>query len=115
MHRIAHTALTTRAPDMKREITLVFDEQFYDAQTLQKAAYRSMNSLTVDIACADGKFSCIVSPNIGVDEPSFLLATQEFKKDVLDYQLRHRLNAETLPIKNLILGLAFSKTGLISE
>jgi His-Xaa-Ser system protein HxsD len=100
---------------MEREVTLVYDQQLYDAQALQKAAYRAMNSLTVDIACADGTFSCVLSPNIGIDEPSFLFAAQEFKKDVVDYQLRHRLNAETLPIKNLILGLAFSKTGLISE
>jgi His-Xaa-Ser system protein HxsD len=100
---------------MKREVALVFDELLYDAQVLQKAAYRAMNSLTVDIACADRKFSCVLTSNIGIDEPSFLLAVQEFKKDVLDYQLRHRLNAETLPVKNLILGLAFSKTGLISE
>lgn len=96
-------------------MTLVYDQQLYEAQALQKAAYRAMNSLTIDIACADGKFSCVLSSNIGVEEPSFLLAVQEFKKDVIDYQLRHQLNAETLAIKNLILGLAFSKTGLSSE
>ena len=95
--------------------TLAFDERLYDAQALQKAAYRSINSLTVDITLSEGQFICVVSSNLGVDEPSFLSAVQEFKKDVLDYQLRHRLNAETQPIKNLILGLAFSKTGLISE
>jgi His-Xaa-Ser system protein HxsD len=95
--------------------TLAFDERLYDAQALQKAAYRSINSLTVDITLSEGQFICVVSSNLGVDEPSFLSAIQEFKKDVLDYQLRHRLNAETQPIKNLILGLAFSKTGLISE
>ncbi|MEZ1324365.1 His-Xaa-Ser system protein HsxD [Pseudomonas fluorescens] len=100
---------------MERDVTLVFDQQLYEAQVLQKAAYRAMNSLTVDIACAEGKFSCVLSSNIGVEEPSFLLAVQDFKKDVIDYQLRHQLNTETLPIKNLILGLAFSKTGLISE
>ncbi|UVJ42428.1 His-Xaa-Ser system protein HxsD [Pseudomonas sp. LS1212] len=95
--------------------TLAFDERLYDVQVLQKAAYRSINSLTVDITPSGGQFICVVSSNIGVDEPSFRSAVQEFKKDVLDYQLRHRLNAETQPIKNLILGLAFSKTGLISE
>ena len=94
---------------------LVFDERLYDAQVLQKAAYRSINALTVDITADGGQFSCALSSNIGVDEPSFLSAVQEFKKDVLDYQLRHRLAVETQPIKNLILGLAFSKTGLISE
>lgn len=100
---------------MKLADTLTFDERLYDVQALQKAAYRSMNSLTVDIKSSDGQFICALSSNIGIEEPAYLFAVQEFKKDVLDYQLRHRLNAETLPIKNLILGLAFSKTGLISE
>lgn len=100
---------------MELGTTLAFDERLYDVEALQKAAYRSMNSLTADITCVDGKFVCTLSSNIGIDEPSFLTAIQEFKKDVLDYQLRYQLNAETLPIKNLILGLAFSKTGLISE
>jgi His-Xaa-Ser system protein HxsD len=95
--------------------TLTFDERLYDVQVLQKAAYRSINSLSADISLTEGQFICALSSNIGVDEPSFLFALQEFKKDVLDYQLRHRLNAETQPIKNLILGLAFSKTGLTSE
>jgi His-Xaa-Ser system protein HxsD len=94
---------------------LVFDERLYDALVLQKAAYRSMNVLTVDITPDSGQFICVLSSNIGVEESSFLAAILEFKKDVLDYQLRHRLNAETQPIKNLILGLAFSKTGLTSE
>ncbi|OPA85365.1 His-Xaa-Ser system protein HsxD [Pseudomonas fluorescens] len=95
--------------------SVVFDEQLYDAQVLQKAAYRSLNSLTVEINIGNGELRCALSSNIGVDEPAFLLAIQEFKKDVLDYQLRHQLAVETQPIKNLILGLAFSKTGLISE
>jgi His-Xaa-Ser system protein HxsD len=95
--------------------TLVFDERLYDAQVLQKAAYRSMNFLTVDIAADMGQFICVLTSNISVDQSPFLSAVQEFKKDVLDYQLRHRLTIETQPIKNLILGLAFSKTGLISE
>jgi His-Xaa-Ser system protein HxsD len=94
---------------------LIFDERLYDMQVLQKAAYRSMNSLTVDIAADEGRIICALSSNIDVDESSFLSAIQEFKKDVLDYQLRHQLSTETQPIKNLILGLAFSKTGLISE
>jgi His-Xaa-Ser system protein HxsD len=94
---------------------LVFDERLYDASVLQKAAYRSMNSLMVDIAINEGQFICDLFSNIGVDESSFLSAVQEFKKDVLDYQIRHQLSSETQAIKNLILGLAFSKTGLISE
>lgn len=94
---------------------LIFDERLYDVQVLHKAAYRSMNFLTADISVDGGQFICELSSNIGVDEATFLSAIQEFKKDVVDYQLRHQLSGETQPIKNLILGLAFSKTGLISE
>lgn len=100
---------------MELSDTLVYDERLYDAEVIQKAAYRSINSLTIEIASAGGQFVCALSSNIGVEEPAFLFAIQEFKKDVLDYQLRHRLDEETKSIKNLILGLAFSKTGLISE
>ncbi|WP_439878178.1 His-Xaa-Ser system protein HsxD [Pseudomonas prosekii] len=100
---------------MKHAEVLVFDERLYDVDVLQKAAYRSINSLMADISFSDGQLVCALSSNIDVDEPSFRFAVQEFRKDILDYQLRHRLNAETLPVKNLILGLAFSKTGLISE
>ena len=95
--------------------SLIFDEQLYDAQVLHKAAYRSLNFLTVEITTDGGALCCALSSNIGVDEQAFLLAIQEFKKDVLDYQLRHQVTIETQPIRNLILGLVFSKTGLISE
>lgn len=95
--------------------SLSFGKQLYDVTALQKAAYRSMNALTVEMVIEGDDFLCQLSANIGVDESTFLMAVQEFKKDALDYQLRHRLDNETKPIKNFILGLAFSKAGLGSE
>ena len=46
---------------------LVFDERLYDAQVLQKAAYRGLETLTVDIVPVAAQFVCRVSSNIGVD------------------------------------------------
>lgn len=85
----------------------------FAVEALQKAAYRSMNALTVDMVAEEERILCHLSANIGVDDNTFQLAVQEFKKDVLDYQLRLRLDSETKPVKNYILGLAFSKTGLV--
>lgn len=91
--------------------SLTYDERFYFVEAIQKAAYRSLNSLSVDISICDGMVTCALNPNIGLSEAAFLYAVQEFKKDVLDQHLRLKLKAETEPIRNLILGIAFSNTG----
>ncbi|MDA3876658.1 MAG: hypothetical protein PF483_06175 [Halothiobacillus sp.] len=72
-----------------------------------------MSSLTVDIELnGEGRVFCTLSPNLGVSDEGFAYAVQEFKKNVLDYQLRLKIKLETEPVRNLILGLAFSRTGL---
>jgi His-Xaa-Ser system protein HxsD len=53
-----------------------------------------------------------LTSSIGVSDHDFSIAVESFKKDVLDYHLRAKIKAETAPVRNLILGLAFSKTGL---
>jgi hypothetical protein len=49
-----------------------------------------------------------------VGDTSFLIAVEEFKKDVADESLRAKLKAETEGVRNLILSAAFSRTGLHS-
>ena len=97
---------------MASSLLLEYDEQFYTVDAIQKAAYRSMNSLTADISTSNGKINCLLNPNIKVSAEGFDFAVQEFKKEVLDQQLRIKLKAETEPIRNLILGLVFSNSGL---
>jgi len=91
---------------------ITFDEKSYNVEAIQKAAYRSLNIFTVDISITDGKINCLLQPNIGTSEAGFAHSVEEFKKDVLDQHLRIKLKAETEPIRNLILGIAFSNTGL---
>lgn len=97
---------------MTEHMQITFDEKLYDVEAIQKAAYRSLNVFTVDITITDGKINCLLQPNIGASEAGFAHGVEEFKKDVLDQQLRIKLKAETEPIRNLILGIAFSNTGL---
>ena len=97
---------------MAEPALLKFDEQAYSIEAIQKAAYRHMNSMVVDISLHDGQIGCKVQPcaNISIEEFDKLL--QDFKKEVLDQQLRLKLKVETEPVRNLILGVAFSQTGL---
>ena len=97
---------------MTEHMQITFDEKLYDVEAIQKAAYRSLNVFTVDITITDGKINCLLKPNISASEAGFAHGVEEFKKDVLDQQLRIKLKAETEPIRNLILGIAFSNTGL---
>lgn len=97
---------------MPESLLLTFDEKLYSVEAIQKAAYRSINRLNAEISLQDGKVACKLSPNIGISEGGFAHGVEEFKKDVLDYQLRLKLKAESEPLRNLVLGIAFSNTGL---
>lgn len=95
------------------ELTLLtFDERAYSVEVIQKAAYRHMNSLVVGISIRDGHIQCAIEPTIGTSDAAFGLVLQDFQKEVLDQQLRVRIKAETESVRNLILGIAFSRTGL---
>lgn len=91
---------------------LLFDEQLYSLDAIQQAAYRALAACTFDIIREDGHFTCRPIANVGIDDAALQLAIQEFRKDVLDYQLRLKLKAETESVRNLVLGSVFSRTGL---
>ena len=99
---------------MSESITVSFDLRLVYPESVQKAAYRRINLLVVDIFVDDelNKINCVIYPSKGTSNEGLEYQVQEFKKDVLDYQLRDKLKKETEPVRNLILGLAFSRTGL---
>ncbi len=95
-------------------LRLELDPSVYSTEAVQKAAYRRMNSLTVDVRTDEGLLLCSLQSCQGVDDEAFALAVEEFRKDILDEQLRLKLKAETADVRNLILGLVFSRTGLVN-
>lgn len=97
---------------MAEPVRLDFDERYYSVEALQKAAYRGLNSFTVELTVRDGGHVCTLLPNSGISDEDFARAIEEFRKDALDYQLRAKLSADTEPVRNLILGIAFSRAGL---
>ena len=97
-------------------VLLKFDVRLYSFDAIQKAAYRSMNYLTADISLTDSsEIACNVYPNQSINEEQFKFGLEEFKKHVIDYQLRSTIKKESEPLRNLILGVAFSNTGLIQS
>ena len=93
-------------------VVLTFDQRLYDAVVIQKAAYRGQNAFTLDMKLQGDELSCTLLGNITTAPENFSKAVEDFKKDVLDYQLRSKLQAQTEAVRNLILGVAFSQSGL---
>ncbi len=97
---------------MSEHLKLEFDIQVYSIEAAQKAAYRLLNYFTIDIKTNANQIICTLSSNLGITEEGFDFAIQEFKKNILDEELRLKIRKETEPIRNLVLGVAFSRTGL---
>jgi His-Xaa-Ser system protein HxsD len=97
---------------MAKEAIISLDSKAYSIESVQKAAYRSINNFTIDIQVNDAHLNCKLISNAGVSDEGFDYAIQEFRKNILDEELRVKIKKETEPVRNLILGIAFSKTGL---
>lgn len=90
---------------------LELDAAVYSLEAVQKAAYRFIDRLTVLISQDQGTVVCEVDLVKGVQTPlEDVLAN--FKRELLDQQLRLQIKRETEPTRNLILAYAFSRTGL---
>jgi His-Xaa-Ser system protein HxsD len=92
---------------MKLEI----DEKIYCLEAVQKAAYRFIDRLTILITNADGKLVCEIEAVEGA-EAQIDRNIANFKRELLDQQLRKKIKEETEPARNLILAYAFSRSGL---
>ena len=95
--------------------TIEFDAFAYSVEAIQKAAYRSINVMSVLIRTEHSRITCLCEASHGISDERFELALHEFKKDAIDEELRIKIKRETEDIRNLILGLTFSKTNLQSH
>lgn len=90
---------------------LELDPAIYRLEAVQKAAYRFIDRLTVLISQNDGKLVCEIDPVKSMGTPLDDILGN-FKRELLDQQLRLQIKEETEPARNLILAYAFSRTGL---
>lgn len=92
-------------------VTLEFDSEVASIDAIQRAAYRLSDRLSVDIRTGD---PIVCTIHVGDDENANELAVQ-LRNEVLDQVLRERIRVETEATRNLVLALAFSQTGLVSD
>jgi His-Xaa-Ser system protein HxsD len=102
-------------PNTAAKITIPFDTRIFAVDVVKKAAYRYVDKFSVDFELNGAVLNCALSFVEGVSDRAAMNVVDEFKKEVLDQDLRERIKAETAPIRNLILAHAFSKTGLITD
>jgi len=94
------------------EQTLSFEAALYSADAIQRAAYTLSDRLSCDVASDRGAYRCTLQlPDASSDEVDALLAA--FRNEVLDETLRERVREQTHDVRNVILALAFSETGLV--
>ncbi|MHA3016377.1 His-Xaa-Ser system protein HxsD [Cupriavidus necator] len=90
---------------------LELDSAVYCLEAVQKAAYRFIDRLTVLISQSPTSVVCEIELVGGIAAPlEDVLAN--FKRELLDQQLRLQIKNETEAARNLILAYAFSRTGL---
>lgn len=103
------------ASDNMTTSTVIFDSNVFSLNAVKKAAYRHLRTFTSDISVIDGQIQCVLAFATPISEEDGERIRNEFKKEVLDQDLREHLHVETAAVRNVILAHAFSKTGLITD
>lgn len=97
------------------EMQVLFDKSIYSAEAIKKAAYRFIDKFSAVISENGASYSCALKfPDKSTDAQVARLV-DEFKKEVLDQDLRESIKRETEGVRNLILAYTFSKAGLIKD
>lgn len=91
---------------------LEFSSAVYDVEAVKRAAYRFCDSVAVEITPTGQAFICVLTALSTAAAERLEKIAHDFRIEVLDQDLRLKIAVETEPFRNLILSLAFSKTGL---
>lgn len=98
-----------------KTIAVNFDNRVFSLVAVKKAAYKYIDTVSADISLENDEVRCLLKLTSPKSDESFARLLDDFKKEVLDQDLREKLRIETEPVRNLILAHAFSKTGIISH
>jgi His-Xaa-Ser system protein HxsD len=89
---------------------LVINTTVYSLDTVKKAAYRFLDRFVLDFQVHGEEILCTLTFPRGVSPAAAENAVQAFKNELLDQDLRQKVAAETAPLRNTILALAFAST-----
>jgi His-Xaa-Ser system protein HxsD len=96
-------------PESHPDAVLTLDATAHPADIVQRAAYRFSDVLTVEV----GRDADLLTCKVFARDPERLgTAVHDLRAEIVDQVLRARIREETRDVRNLILAVAFSRTGL---
>jgi His-Xaa-Ser system protein HxsD len=100
---------------LSTSVVVNFDSRVFSLTAIKKASYRFIDKFTNDIVLTGSEITCVLnfSPSYSAAASKFIV--EDFKKEVLDQDLRITISSETENVRNLILAHAFSRTSLIQS
>ena len=93
-------------------IVITLSTAVYELEAVKRAAYRFSDRIAVDIRPNGETITCKLIPLTADIAKQLDEIAAQFRVEVLDHDLRLKTARETEPLRNLVLSLAFSKTGL---
>lgn len=93
-------------------ITVVLPRSAFEMEAIKRAAYQLSDRLAVALVENTDSISCQIFPLQAINSETLHTLENEFRIEVLDQDLRLKIAKETEGLRNLILSVAFSKTGL---
>jgi len=96
-------------------ISVTFDSHVYSLTAVKKAAYKYLDRFSADISIEDTRINCRLTFTSSNDQGTVARLVEDFRKEVLDQDLREALKVETEAVRNLILAYAFSQTAMSSD
>ncbi len=91
---------------------LELSNSVYEIEAIKQAAYRFSDRVSVEIIPGTEVTVCRLLPVTPVAGKHLDEIAEDFRTEALDQDLRLKVAKETEATRNLILSLAFSKTGL---
>jgi His-Xaa-Ser system protein HxsD len=96
------------------EHRLTFEVATHSADAIQRAAYKLSDRLSCDLTTEEAVYCCDLHV-VAETQAEVDAVLGDFRNEVLDETLRERIRGETREVRNLILALAFSNTGLVDH
>ena len=91
-------------------LDVVLSLAIFSPDALKRAAYAMMARANVAFEVSDTEVRCTITPTSQTEDAEAL--ERDFRREVIDQDLRISIESRTEPMRNAILGLTFSRTGL---
>ena len=102
--------MANQKPSDATSIEVAFPLAVYGVEAVKRAAYAFMARAVCDIQTTNAEVVCKLTATSSGEISEIL--ERDFKREVLDQDLRISIEQQTEPMRNAILGFTFSKTGL---